>query len=101
LSGTLGDKGSDAFSAVAGGGIEDHHVQIGAAFDGEGREFQLDQPDLGVAPAHFGWLGMFAGLDLAASGAITRARLGWQPTGPGLIEHLKKMDYAVPATVHV
>ena len=82
-------------------GLKTIMFRSGRAFDGEGREFQLDQPDLGVAPAHFGWLGMFAGLDLAASGAITRARLGWQPTGPGLIEDLKKMDYAVPATVHV
>jgi nucleoside-diphosphate-sugar epimerase len=37
------------------------------------------------AAEHFGWLGAFVGLDLAASGAKTQARLGWQPTGPGLI----------------
>lgn len=49
------------------------------------------------APAHFGWLAMFAGLDLPASSAKTRALLGWQPTGPGLIEDLKRMDYSTPA----
>jgi len=46
------------------------------------------------APAHFGWLAMFAGLDLPASSALTRARLGWQPTGKGLIADLKRMDYS-------
>jgi nucleoside-diphosphate-sugar epimerase len=45
------------------------------------------------APAHFGWLGMFAGLDLTASGAQTQERLGWRPTGPGLIEDLNNMRY--------
>src|SRR5207237_7592843 len=33
------------------------------------------------ASAHFGWLAPFAGLDLLASSAQTRARLGWHPTG--------------------
>jgi nucleoside-diphosphate-sugar epimerase len=46
------------------------------------------------APAHFGWLAMFAGLDLPASSAKTRELLGWDPTGPGLIEDLKRMDYS-------
>lgn len=45
------------------------------------------------AAGHFGWLAMFAGLDLPASGAWTRERLGWRPTGPGLIADLEKMRY--------
>jgi nucleoside-diphosphate-sugar epimerase len=45
------------------------------------------------APAHFGWLATFAGRDLPASGALTKKRLGWQPTGPGLIADLKQMRY--------
>jgi len=40
------------------------------------------------AAAHFGWLAMFAGLDMAASSAQTRARLDWAPTGAGLMEDL-------------
>jgi len=51
------------------------------------------------APAHFGWLAMFAGLDLPASSAKTRELLGWQPSGPGLIEDLKRMDYSRVASV--
>ncbi len=35
------------------------------------------------AGAFFGWLAMFAGLDLPASSEQTREKLGWQPTGPG------------------
>jgi nucleoside-diphosphate-sugar epimerase len=45
------------------------------------------------APAHFGWLGAFVGMDLPASSAWTRERLGWEPTGPGLIQDLRNMDY--------
>ncbi|PZU58409.1 MAG: NAD-dependent dehydratase [Sphingobium sp.] len=46
---------------------------------------------------HFGWFAMFAGLDMPASSARTRADLGWQPSGPGLIADLQAMDYtAVP-----
>jgi nucleoside-diphosphate-sugar epimerase len=43
---------------------------------------------------HFGWLGMFAGQDMPSSSAITRDKLGWKPTGPGLIADLDGMDYA-------
>ncbi len=45
------------------------------------------------APAHFGWLAMFAGFDMPASSAQTRQRLGWHPTGSGLIADLKQMRY--------
>ncbi len=49
------------------------------------------------AREHFGWLGAFAGMDLPASSAITRDRLGWEPKGPGMIEDLRNMDYRVAA----
>jgi nucleoside-diphosphate-sugar epimerase len=45
------------------------------------------------AQAHFGWLSVFAGSDLAASSAQTRKKLGWNPTGPGLIADLERMRY--------
>jgi nucleoside-diphosphate-sugar epimerase len=45
------------------------------------------------AAAHFGWLAVFVGNDLAASGAQTQERLGWHPTGPGLIADLEQMRY--------
>lgn len=43
---------------------------------------------------HFGWLGAFVAMDLPASSASTRDRLGWEPAGPGLIEDLRNMDYS-------
>ena len=46
------------------------------------------------APAHFGWLGMFASLDFPASSTITREKLGWHPTGPRLIADLVRMNYS-------
>jgi nucleoside-diphosphate-sugar epimerase len=45
------------------------------------------------AGAHFGWLGFFAGHDIPASSALTQQRLGWRPTGPGLIADLNAMKY--------
>jgi nucleoside-diphosphate-sugar epimerase len=42
---------------------------------------------------HFGFFGMFAAIDLPASSAMTQARLGWRPTGPGMIRDLDDMRY--------
>jgi nucleoside-diphosphate-sugar epimerase len=47
------------------------------------------------SPQFFGWLAMFAGLDMPASSAATREKLGWAPTGPGLIADLERLE--VPA----
>lgn len=38
------------------------------------------------AAEHFGWLTAFVGKDMSASAAKTRERLGWKPTGSGLLE---------------
>ena len=46
-----------------------------------------------AAPAHFGWLAAFVGFDMPASSAHTQERLGWHPTGPGLIADLEQMRY--------
>ncbi len=41
------------------------------------------------AAGHFGFLGMFAGLDCPASSTLTRERLEWQPAEqPGMLEDL-------------
>ena len=44
--------------------------------------------------AFFGWLGMFAGQDSPASSEKTRERLGWTPTGPGLLADLEQLEMA-------
>jgi len=48
-------------------------------------------PDEGAE--HFGWMAGFAGLDLPASSVLTRERLQWHPTGPGLIADLEQMEW--------
>lgn len=57
----------------------------------------LKVPVKSVTPAeageYFGWMGMFAAMDLAASSVITQAKLNWKPTGPGLIADLDAMNY--------
>ena len=50
------------------------------------------------AQAHFGWLAMFASSDMPASSAQTRQRLGWHPTGPGLIADLEQMRWGEAVT---
>jgi NAD(P)-dependent dehydrogenase (short-subunit alcohol dehydrogenase family) len=47
------------------------------------------------APEYFGWLAGLAQIDLAASGALTRQQLNWNPTGPDLLTDLRNMDYSV------
>jgi nucleoside-diphosphate-sugar epimerase len=51
------------------------------------------------APAHFGWMSMFATHGIPASSAVTRKKLGWQPSGPGLIADLEQMRYFESDTV--
>jgi nucleoside-diphosphate-sugar epimerase len=46
------------------------------------------------AQAHFGWLAIFAGLDMPASSAQTRKKLNWNPTGPTLLADLGNMRYS-------
>jgi nucleoside-diphosphate-sugar epimerase len=57
----------------------------------------LDLPVTGIAADragdHFGWLGGFFGIDLAASGALTQERFDWKPVHPGLIEDLDQGHY--------
>ncbi|HTI97682.1 MAG TPA: SDR family oxidoreductase [Dongiaceae bacterium] len=60
---------------------------------GHGLKVPVKSIPAAAAAAHFGWLGMFAGYDMPASSALTRKRLGWQPTGPGLIADLEQMRY--------
>jgi nucleoside-diphosphate-sugar epimerase len=55
-----------------------------------GRRLNLPVVSIPVdeAPGHFGFLGHFVTLDSPTSNTKTRERLGWEPTGPGLIEDL-------------
>jgi nucleoside-diphosphate-sugar epimerase len=47
------------------------------------------------AAGHFGWMAMFAGMDMPASSALTQQRLGWHPTQKaGMIEDLDHMNWS-------
>ena len=45
------------------------------------------------ASEHFGWLALIRALNGPTSSGLTRQRLGWNPTGPGLIEDLEQGHY--------
>lgn len=57
----------------------------------------LDLPVAAIAPenaaAHFGMMAMFAGMDGAASSALTQQWLGWKPTQIGMIADISRPDY--------
>ncbi len=57
----------------------------------------LGVPTVSIAPGdaagHFGFLAMFTAADNPASSALTRRRLGWTPTQPGLIADLDDGHY--------
>ncbi len=63
----------------------------------------LNVPVMSKSPdevaVHFGWLGMFVGRDLTGSSAQTQRRLGWRPTGPGLIDDLDRASYFAEASL--
>jgi nucleoside-diphosphate-sugar epimerase len=65
---------------------------------GQGTGLPVHSVEADEAERYFGWMAPFAVLDMIASNAWTRARLGWQPTGPDLLTDLAAMDYSVHAT---
>jgi nucleoside-diphosphate-sugar epimerase len=78
------------YNAVAEEGVSMREI---AEVVGRGLKVPVVSLSAEEAPAHFGWLAMFAGFDMPASSAQTREGLGWHPTGPGLIADLEQMRY--------
>ena len=78
------------YNAVAEEGIAVRDI---AAVIGHGLKIPVVSLSPEEAAGHFGWLAAFAALDLPASGAQTQAKLGWHPTGPGLLADLENMRY--------
>ena len=81
--------------------IADEGVPIRTVAEVIGRHLGL--PVASVSPddaaGHFSWLAGFLGMDSPASSAHTRELLGWQPTGPGLIDDLDKGHYFAAPSV--
>ncbi len=72
--------------AVADGGVpvRDFGTVIGR---------HLNLPTTSCPAEDFGFLGAVLAVDQAASSALTRELLGWQPTHPGLIDDLEEGQY--------
>jgi nucleoside-diphosphate-sugar epimerase len=75
--------------------VADEGVPIRDAAEVIGRHLNL--PVVSISPAdageHFAWLAGFLAADSPASSALTRERMGWQPTHVGLIEDLDQGHY--------
>jgi nucleoside-diphosphate-sugar epimerase len=78
------------YNAVAEEGITAKEI---AEVTAKGLKQQAKSLTPEEAKEYFGWMAMFAGMDLSASSKLTRERLGWTPTGPGLIADLEAMKY--------
>ena len=81
----LGAPAGTRVHAVAEQGVPTREIA-----EALGRAFDL--PVTAIAPDdvadHFGWLGGFFAMDLAASSSATRELLDWAPTGPGLVQDI-------------
>jgi nucleoside-diphosphate-sugar epimerase len=80
------------YQAVAEEGVTAREI---AEVIGRGLKVPVVSMPSEKAAEHFGWLATFVGLDLQASSAQTRKKLGWNPTRPGLISDLEQMRYHV------
>jgi len=60
-----------------------------------GRGLGLPVTSVGPEDAigHFGFIGAFFAMDLSSSSERTRARFGWEPTGPTLVEDIEAGAY--------
>lgn len=85
------EKGSGAiYHAVAEEGVP---LRAIAESIGRGLKMPVVTKSPQEAGEHFGWLAMFAGHDIPASGALTQEQLGWHPTGPSLISDLDQAKF--------
>jgi nucleoside-diphosphate-sugar epimerase len=77
--------------AVAEEGVPTRRIAeaIGSAFDLPVKSIAPDQ-----LQGHFGWIGMFFGMNGTASSTATQELLGWTPTGPTLLDDIAAGAYS-------
>lgn len=75
--------------------VDEQGVTMKAIAEAHGRGLKV--PVVSIkdqdAEAHFGWLAVFAKMDMPSSSALTQQKLNWRPVGPDLITDLDGMDY--------
>jgi nucleoside-diphosphate-sugar epimerase len=81
------------YHAVGDEGVPTRHI---AEVIGRHLNLPLVSVDPDDASDHFGWLGAFFSWDAPAANALTRERLGWEPTHQGLIADLEEGFYFEP-----
>jgi nucleoside-diphosphate-sugar epimerase len=76
--------------------VGEEGVSMRAIAEAIGRRFDLPATALSPedASARFGFLGQFVGLDMPVTSTITRELLGWEPTGPTLIDDIQDGAYS-------
>ncbi|MGV2292474.1 SDR family oxidoreductase [Trinickia sp. YCB016] len=86
------ERGADGgpFHAVAEVGVPFKDI---AGAIGRGLNLPVVSKPVEEAEAHFGWFGLFAGIDVPTSSERTRALLDWQPKHTGLIADLDHGRY--------
>lgn len=60
---------------------------------GAGLNMPVESIPLEEAQEYFGGMARLTTIDLAASSALTREQLDWNPTGPDLLSDLREMNY--------
>ena len=73
--------------------VAEEGISMRSIMEALGERLKLPVQSIAAEKAqdYFGWLAPFAARDLPASSAQTRARLDWQPIGPGLIADLERL----------
>ena len=77
--------------------VGEEGVALRAIAEAVGRRMAVPTTSISAdeAAAHFGWLGRLVASDVPASSALTQERLGWHPTGPGLIADIDSVNEAL------
>jgi nucleoside-diphosphate-sugar epimerase len=72
--------------------VEEEGVAQRDIADAIGRRLNLPVAAISAEEAvnQFGWLANFVGMDMRTSSTKTQERLGWHPTGPGLIADIDR-----------
>ncbi len=83
-------EGGSIYHAIGDEGVPTRQI---AEIIGRHLDLPVQSVSAGEAGEHFGWMAMFFGIDAPASSALTRERLGWEPTHVGLVEDLELGHY--------